>query len=330
MNHRTFIGCFALLAACVAPPERPTSPAEPQPRGWPSPGAVEGGPGGLPRELSAGPEAAWQAGDEIPGWDDFECQELWRPRWRFSTTERYESGQARAYGAFGTTNRGRCSVERPAMVTLYAQGADVDADGRPLDIFFLATDGSYENAPQPRGQGWYVHRNPTLCAPGDRAGWTYAEGDSVGAPAIYDACYHEGSDIWHMPAISLTCISRLRPDQIRGTSWNWPLGPEEGGWAYPEDQGWIAIDFEINFPPHSGLRADQWDALPSDLRHEVSQGPLYYYTPAEPDTAQGYCGDGDYDSAWPWEDITDPFVRDIVYERYHPWQVDYLPEDVGR
>jgi hypothetical protein len=103
------------------------------------------------------------------------------------------------------------------------------------------------------------------------------------------------------------CISRMRPDQLSGVLeiyprlWHW--GTADYLSFYHDFR--VRIPFTFMFGDHSAELTDE----PTDSFVEPEGADRVSY---------GYFG-LTYDEAWPWDDITDPTIRDAVYERYTPW-----------
>lgn len=120
----------------------------------------------------------------------------------------------------------------------------------------------------------------------------------------YPLGYIEAYGERESPADTRVCISRFRPDQLRGVVY---VDMRDG---YVPHSDWyasvtITVPFEFTFVPHSafyGYGDRPWDKKP--------EGTDDFYI---------QYGDLTYDEAWPWDEITDPAVRDALYEMYTPW-----------
>lgn len=268
-------------------------------------------------------DATWAQGDDIPGWEDYPCEDLGEPRVRRFVNQPFTGSHADSYVSMGSRETWGCPVERPVVVHVDLQSLALDVDGEPETQLFSATTGSLFEPPAPRGQGWYTRERESDCRLNSRTPWAYIVWQNELPYAVEEECHRQSNDVGSIEAWVHTCYSRVRPDQIRGTVWAQPVPWRAGGHAGFQDWGWIVVDFEVNFPPRAGLRWDQWDEVLPILPDGFFEHPYIGYR--EPEESDASCGNADYDSAWPWEDITDPMIRNIVYERYRPWSIDDLP-----
>lgn len=107
------------------------------------------------------------------------------------------------------------------------------------------------------------------------------------------------------PASISVCIERMRPDEVRGAiraevfAGNYPYG----GFDYYNSLVY-KFPFSIRFPDHSGYDATRPDN-PADMPDGYATAHFVYDQP--------------YGDAWPWDDITDPSIREQLYERYAPY-----------
>ena len=99
------------------------------------------------------------------------------------------------------------------------------------------------------------------------------------------------------------CFERVRPDEVRGTVraevFNYPYEIVN---YYPSLV--YRFPFDIDYPDHSGFDAT--------LPDEPADQPDGY-------TTAHFIYDQPYDDAWPWDDITDPSIREQLYDRYAPY-----------
>lgn len=270
-------------------------------------------------------EASWAQGDDIPGWEDYPCEDLGEPQVRRFVDQNFTDQNLSSLVNIGARQPWGCPVERPVLVNVNLHSLEVDTEGEPETRMYIATLGSLFAPPAPRGLGWYTREREGDCRLHSRTPVAAIRWRNETPQWVDEECGHESNNGWSLESWVHTCYSRVRPDQIRGTVWAQPVPWRAGGHAGYQDWGWIVVDFEVNFPPRAGLRADQWyDVLPI-LPEDFFRHPwVGYLTPEATDSS---CGNADYDSAWPWEDITDPMIRNIVYERYRPWSIDDLPAE---
>jgi hypothetical protein len=80
--------------------------------------------------------------------------------------------------------------------------------------------------------------------------------------------------------------------------------PYKSVWYFPVV---ILLPFSISFVDHSSL--DYALDTDSDLYPPPAGAEEVWYHIAG------------YDTSWPWDEITDPAIKDAVYERYKPWNM---------
>lgn len=103
------------------------------------------------------------------------------------------------------------------------------------------------------------------------------------------------------------CISAARPDMLAGV-----LTVAFAGDEFVRIQDYPLAYFEYPFlylvTPHYS-----WD---QDGPSEPGPDCPGIEAPEDASSWWGYFSN--YDTAWPWDDITDPFVRQAVYDMYYP------------
>lgn len=270
-------------------------------------------------------EASWRQGDDIPGWEDFPCEDLGEPRVRRFVDQAISEENLESLVDVGGRHTWGCPVERPVMIKVNLRSLGVDAEGEPETKLYASTIGSYFDPPEPRGQGWYAREREGDCRLNSRVPSAAIRWRNESPQWVDEECGHEENNGWSLESWVHICYSRVRPDQIRGTVWAQPVPWAAGGSAWYSEWGWVVVDFEVDFPPRAGMRWDQYDEVLPILPPDFYEHPYFGYQ--SPEETESSCGDADYDSAWPWEDITDPLIRDIVYQRYRPWSVDDLPAE---
>ena len=234
------------------------------------------------------PPIEWSPGDDIPGWEDADCTEAHPGR-------TYVITYPDTYAALGTFLDGMPG-SGPHLYSLQLRDcANFPCAADTLDVTVpyvnVALDGTAGDGGLPRGTGEW---GP------DESGVRHVLGDGRSMLIDWDNGVYD-----YVPTTITVCIERLRPDEVRGavrvevTALNYPYNP-----VYYYDTLVYRFPFDIRYPDHAGFDATQPD-VPADQ-------PLGY-------TTAHYTYEQSYDAAWPWDDITDPSVREQVYERYTPY-----------
>lgn len=227
----------------------------------------------------------WQPGDDIPGWPDYDCPE--------PSGDDLEVGIA--YPSTLNVTTGFTS-EVPIGIgavwpflgdCLDAECSGADAGPR-VDLRFSRVSGG-----DGRGQGSYTSSDPEAFRIGG-----YLENVLYGYWDTHETYGNYAVDV-HL------CLSRVRPDEIRGTMQVYQHDLWFDPWGRPYH---LAYEFLAQFDDHGGDSefGDPDCSNPSISGTTVDGTALYYYH------------DVLYDDAWPWAEITDPDIREAVYQRYYP------------
>lgn len=227
----------------------------------------------------------WSPGDEIPGWEDVTCD---APLPQQTFMNRFPHVQL-LVPSFAAAGQGPTGVEIRLRDCLSFDCTIADTEIDRTHPFVHATLSS-EGAPEaPLGTGLW---GPDEAAPRSVVG----EGS-----VILGDWSNNG---WQQQFEVETCIERLRPDEVRGhVAVTWV---RDNPYMSRENLEWFQVTFPFTtrFPAHGGvdLRQPQDEALEPDG-----------FTNAHVEYAV------DYEAAWPWDDITDPWIRAQVEERYRPY-----------
>lgn len=236
--------------------------------------------------------ADWSPGDDIPGWEDADCAEP-------EVGQALETTFPDIFVVEGTfVDPSLAAWAGPHLLTVKLRDCEVfpcrvtDTDVDPnLPRVVAALDGTLGDPGEPRGQGWW--------------------GPDGAAPRAVDASGNGPIEAWSNAAYGsigsvTTCISRLRPDEVRGVVRVELAADATSIWIntalYPSVV--YRFPFSVLLADHAGFDASAPDRRPDrpdayDTAHFVYERP--------------------YADAWPWDDITDPAIREAVYERYEPY-----------
>lgn len=234
------------------------------------------------------PYTPWNPGEDIPGWEDADCTEAHPGR-------TYVIEYPDVYTVQGTFLNG-----------LPGAGPHLfDVRLRDCAHYPCLPDSLDETIP-------FVHASLDATAGDDglsRGTGTWGPDDEglrqvtgSGRSALID--WSNDRSI-RVPAMVSTCIERMRPDEVRGA-----VRVEVTADVYPYDIVYYyeslvyRFPFTVSLPDHAGFDASQPD-VPADQPLEYATA---HYTYEQP-----------YDDAWPWDDITDPSIREQLYERYTPY-----------
>lgn len=235
---------------------------------------------------------SWLPGDDIPGWEDTTCPTVADVN-RFQVV--YPS-LARMVGTIDAT-RGVPDVNRFSIATRDCENFTCSA-GEELDLripYFRGTFQTVAEDGEARGLGAY---GP------DADGIRPVEGSAL---LIVGPVSNTAQDGDEANAIVSACISRSRPDEVSGVLYFWleKQGDPFVNYQYGFSEFWTPFHFSL--VDHAGvlLDADPGDGLVRGLEATLQS---FHWT---------YIGVS-YDEAWPWAEITDPAVREAVYERYQP------------
>lgn len=236
---------------------------------------------GRTEALSKG-ESSWQPGDAVPGWEDANCDQ--EPGTNVISNVLPSVALAEIHAGVGPDGA-------PGMRPVLTVADCVDFVCEPEDVTLRPRNApysvleSYTNTDGGRygpGLGW-------IAAPSVVLNLTFGEavfGDWWG--------YHKTGYVDTELSI---CIARLRPDGLSGVLQlddAWQATP-----TYPYSTS-IRLPFQVQFSPGSACLLDSCDASRTDY-----QAFLY----EEPDS---------YDTVWSWDTITDPLIRDTLYNEYYP------------
>lgn len=255
----------------------------------PIPGELPAGPGHAVRPKAA---SAWQPGDDIPGWEgyDYDCplstgagaETVYFPDvWKAMVWFTTPSGDLAVNSSIYVTPTDCTDFECPDSGTGSHSGG--------FDVYAAA--GEWPMGDVFRKTGLYGRDS-------DRAD-SYLEGSSVLPLGNFVA---DGTETRYL-GFSL-CISRLRPDEIQGVIsviyYDYTLYH-----AY-YSQALVQYPFDNFYEEHAAWDYN-YDGFPPDddaFRHAI------YYD-----------GNISYDTVWDWGAITDPAIRDLVYDAYTPSNV---------
>lgn len=234
------------------------------------------------------PTTEWNPGDDVPGWADADCTEE-HPGRTYVTT------LPDVFAVQGTFLTGMPGVGPQLVGVRLRDCAAFPCAADALDLavpYILADlDATRGDDAQVRGLGEW---GPNSAG----AREVLAEGRS----ALMD--FTNGAGDFATASISV-CVERMRPDEVRGAiraevfARNFPYG----GFDFYNSLVY-RFPFSVRFPDHAGFDATRPDE-PADL-------PEGY-------AAAHYVYEQSYAEAWPWDDITDPSIREQLYERYSPY-----------
>ena len=283
-----------LLLACVSASKAPddVSSSDTSDSGEPTDSASDSSAGGDstppaldgPRRGGVSP-TPWSPGDEIPGWADAACD---APLSQQTFTNRFPHVQL-LVPSFTAAGQGPTGLEIRLRDCLSFDCTIADTEIDRTHPFVHATLSSAGAPEAPLGTGLW---GPDEAAPRSVVG----EGS-----VILGDWSNNG---WQHQFEVETCIERLRPDEVRGYVAVWWVVEESGVRGTTVPWFYLAFPFTTRFPAHGGvdLRQPQDEALEPEG-----------FTNAHIEYAV------DYEAAWPWDDITDPWIRAQVEERYRPY-----------
>lgn len=234
------------------------------------------------------PHTEWSPGDEVPGWDDADCTEQHSGRTYVITYPDIYMIQATFMSGMPAAGPHLFGV-RLRDCAHFPCAADSLDDTVPYTLADL--DATRGDDAQPRGIGEW---GPDAEGPRQVV--------SHGRSALIDFANEAGS---FTRASVTVCIERLRPDEIRGAvraevfERNFPYGAI----GYYNSLVY-RFPFSIRLADHAGFDATLPDD-PADMPEGYATAHFVYEQP--------------YDDAWPWDDITDPSIREQLYERYTPY-----------
>lgn len=229
----------------------------------------------------------WTQGDNVPGWDDADCSEGHPAMAYVSTFPDVFAVQGTFLPDMAGTGPHLLSV-RLRDCTDFACETDIFDQTVPYVLADLdATRGDDGHRMGTGEWGPDATANRQVQASGRSLLIDWADDGTLTSAAV------------------TVCIQRLRPDEIQGvvraevTPANYPFGTVSSTRSLV-----FRFPFDVLLPDHAGFDSTQPDR-PADQ-------PLGY-------TTGHFTYDQPYDDAWPWEDITDPSIREQVYDRYTPY-----------
>lgn len=244
-----------------------------------------------------GASTAWEPGDPIPGWEDYDCpppEGAGYAEVALSTPVYVGWGDATVGGSEG----GGVAGFRFQAIMADCESLPCSFSGSTYSLWgnswgemvFEDLGGDLTG----RGQGMFDTVSPTRSVSGSEGGvellsWQYS-GDRLTDDVLPSAC-----------------VSRVRPDRI---SWVLDLRPRDNRHSSSDAvHGWyrdftLRVRYDTSLADHAGCLIDLDDAYGCVAPEGTSQ--IGYYQVS-------------YDDAWPWDSITDPDIRDAVYNRYTPW-----------
>lgn len=227
-------------------------------------------------------KAHWQPGDDIPGWEglDVECPlaesaghavvQLPDLMYEAIVVGNYEDGPTiQAFVKLADYS----DTQDGAVVTYPGAGPYTDVAAKDLSAESLTWM-----------TGWY--------GPGtERSGAAVIA--AISAP-VGGTSTDWGDEV-------LLCLSRVRPDEMRGVIYVI---------YHSNTLAWLHYRRAvIEYPFESFFQGS------IDGAFEITPLPTEDYS----DFAFYYVGGANYDEIWDWDAITDPVIRDTVYERYKPY-----------
>ena len=239
----------------------------------------------------------WTPGGEVSGWPDFDCTSE-------DGTILQEFVQDPVSVRIFQPSRGGWTDEDGDLSLGYVaiHAMDVETFGCPTDSsvlcrgeirgFFWAGPSTWRT----RHQGWYDHRRGL----GDSEEGTVSTDSSAAIGPFGEVGallgFWDNYSVPHPPLRG--CIERNRPDELIGyVDWVIPLNP-----PYPYDPVYSEADWQYDHPL---ILRVKFDAKNDDY---CGEDPPFDF----------WLGSDDYDTGWPWEDITDPAVREALHDAYVP------------
>lgn len=232
--------------------------------------------------------AIWVPGDPVPGWCDYPCDaEFELPAGADEAPVSFESGkmyvQLNDYGALSSQS-----------AINYGSDGHLDADDAPRWLLgFGRKSSAVGTGVSSRQQGWYYLDDAELTL------WYRDEAHGIRWVDIEDN--ETPSEGWRDVRPYGVCISRFRPDHIRGWAW-FDLTAEPLG----SFDSWLFVRIDLVLAEHAAQYATEY--VYPQLTPEQS-ALMFYYSDWQGIT---------YDNAWPWDEITDPDLRQQLYDLYTP------------
>ena len=258
---------LALLGGCTGPKELIATPL-----------------GGA--DLKSETKAAWQPGDEIPGWEVYE----------YDCPLTLEGGAAVVNFPDAWTNllilnnaRGTLEMTTSLVITDCGDAPCEGSTSTPTTLPSVKVAGKDLDATD------VLHKSGYYGQTADRPGSVLLAIGSLPVGSFTDGY----PDIMQLAY----CLSRVRPDELRGVFYITYLSG-----ALPHDyyeDALVQYPFELPFQGSF----DYNYALPTPPTDDFFEHVV------------GYNGTINYDSAWDWAAITDPDVRDAVYDQYRPYNL---------
>lgn len=229
----------------------------------------------------------WQPGDPVPGWDDYECVLPFEldEQTTYLDSELWEIGGEFAY---------RDGIQTASAYVGFGEcwGAcsyyDDDASLPGVEEWSLSWGAGFDSN---FGKEWFSGSFP--CSERATASG-YAWVDDV---SYYHECY-DTYNPFSYPVPLEVCISIFRPDRIKGIAYM-DISEAEGN-KTGFDYVYAGID-QVLAPHAAYYHYESWKLL------DEEQAPYAF---------QYY--DLSYDEHWPWDDITDPAIRQVLHDTYTP------------
>lgn len=238
--------------------------------------------------VDTAPYTEWNPGDDIPGWEDADCTEQHPGR-------TYVIEYQDIFLIDGSFLAGMPGVGPHTVHVRLRDCEDFPCAADSLDLtvpYILADlDATRGDDGHPRGTGeWGPDATTNRQAVGS------------GLSMLMDWATDGSLD----GLASLTvCVERMRPDEVRGA-----VRAEVAAARYPYgvinyyDSLVYRFPFAVQLPDHAGFDASQPDS-PADKPEGYDTAHFVYEQP--------------FDEAWPWDDITDPSIREQIQDRYTPY-----------
>lgn len=279
MSRPELVSLLVGLSACLGTEVKLVPEPEGRAAGWDAGVAPWEAPG------------AWEPGADIPGWEDYPCEdELVLPPDAEVRDIVASYGQIRAAHWIEGAEPDEEMAEHPGYIRMDGDDTDGCVDGDNCYVWMQAWSEAWRTL-EPRAQGWYELQDAPFSGARDIGGG----GNTAEGTFVYMAQW--GGQQRTAPASGRACFSRIRPDQFRGL-WIAEIDPYfmPDYWSGPRV---VVYRFDVRFEHHAAFTVDE-------LSNQVF--PVYHV----------YYDSVPYEDAWPWDDITDPAVRQALFRDYTP------------
>ncbi len=234
--------------------------------------------------------AEWCPGDAIPGWDD--SVSGWQPPSDAVVVSLPVYSGEIDFGFDAVTDE----APRPIGTDMWFGDCEDPNCGTALgNAWYVSLYGPDSH----HAQGWYEND----CANNmyDLATWYDFHIDHRLDQRVEQGCAPDPGATF---ALARAYISRLYPGEIAGFVY-FDVPADAAGWDHAAAVYYMP--FDILLPAHSGV----------DVAVTQNRGCADGMTDMQCRVRYDYIA-VDYDDAWPWDEITDPTIRDRVYALYTP------------